>query len=185
MPTWRTSPSDSAEVGKAAHLVLVGIPGSGKTSTGRELARALRWAFVDLDEQIVEQAGMSVRDIFATHGESHFRALEREATEQLACASAPMVVAPGGGWITVPGLVELLRPPAQIVWLKVSPQTALRRMGKGVAKRPLLAGPAPLGALAAISAAREHFYLQADHTVSVEMMTPVEAAQAILALARP
>ncbi|MEK6613237.1 MAG: shikimate kinase [Gemmatimonadota bacterium] len=170
---------------KAAHLVLVGIPGSGKTSTGRELARALRWSFLDLDEQIAERAGLSVRDIFATRGEGHFRALEREATEQLAQAAEPVVVAPGGGWITVPGLVELVRPPAQIIWLKVSPQRALERMGKGVAKRPLLAGPAPLGALAAISAAREHFYLQADHTVSVETMTPLEAAQAILALAHP
>ena len=131
------------------------------------------------------RAGMSVRDIFATHGESHFRALERGVTEQLAQAAQPGVVAPGGGWITVPGLVELLRPPAQIVWLKVSPQKALERMGKGVAKRPLLAGPAPLDALAAILAAREHFYLQADHTISVETMTPSEAAQAILELAHP
>lgn len=170
---------------KAAHLVLVGIPGSGKTSTGRELARALRWPFLDLDEQIAERAGLSVRDIFATHGEGHFRALEREATEWLALAAEPVVVAPGGGWITVPGLVELVRPPGQVIWLKVSAQMALERMGKGVAKRPLLAGPAPLGALAAISAAREHYYLQADHTVSVETMTPLEAAQAILALARP
>ena len=128
---------------------------------------------------------MSVRDIFATQGESHFRALERDATEQLARSDEPMVVATGGGWITVPGLVELVRPPAQVVWLKVSPQKALARMGSGVAKRPLLAGPAPLGALAAISAAREHFYLQADHTLSVETMTPAEAAHAILALAQP
>ena len=165
--------------------MLVGIPGSGKTSTGRELARLLHWSFVDLDEQIAGRAGMSVRDVFATHGESHFRALEREVTEDLAQAAAPLVVAPGGGWITVPGLVELVCPPAQLIWLKVSPQRALARMGKGVAKRPLLAGPAPLGALAAISAAREHFYLQADHTVSVETMTPMEAAQAIVALARP
>ncbi len=172
-------------MGNAAHLVLVGIPGSGKTSVGRELARALRWSFLDLDELIAERAGMNVRDIFATHGEGHFRALEREATEQLAQAAEPVVVAPGGGWITVPGLVELVRPPAQLVWLKVSPQKALERMGKGVAERPLLAGPAPLGALAAISAAREHFYLQADHTVSVETMTPMEAAHTIVALAHP
>lgn len=172
-------------MGKAAHLVLVGIPGSGKTSTGRELARALRWSFLDLDELIAERAGMSVRDIFATHGESHFRALEREATEQLAQAAEPVVVAPGGGWITVPGLVELVRPPAQVIWLKVSPQKALERMGHDVVTRPMLTGPAPLGALAAICAAREHFYMQADHTVSVETMTPLEAAQAILALAPP
>lgn len=172
-------------MGKAAHIVLVGIPGSGKTSTGRELAKRLRWAFLDLDEQIAERAGMSVRDIFATHGEAHFRSLERAVTEQLATVAAPMVVAPGGGWITVPGLVELLRPPAMLVWLKVSAQRAIERMGPGVSRRPMLAGPAPLGALASLAAARESFYLQSDHTVRVDSMTPAEAADAILALARP
>jgi len=172
-------------VGKAAHIVLVGIPGSGKTSTGRELAKLLRWPFLDLDEQIAERAGMSVRDIFATHGEAHFRALERALTEQLATVAAPMVVAPGGGWITVPGLAALLRPPAMLVWLKVSPQRAIERMGAGISRRPMLAGPAPLGALASLAAARESFYLQSDHTVSVDSLTPFEAADAILALARP
>jgi shikimate kinase len=172
-------------VGKAAHIVLVGIPGSGKTSTGRALARSLRWPLFDLDQRIAKRAGMSVRDIFVTHGEGHFRALEREVTQELAQMTEPMVVAPGGGWITVPGLVELVRPPAQLIWLKVSPQRAIERMGKGVERRPMLAGPAPLGALAAIAAAREEYYLKADHTVSVELMTPVEAANAILALARP
>lgn len=183
--TWRISPRDSADVANAAHIVLVGIPGAGKTTVGRELAQRLRWPFLDLDEQIAERAGMSVRDIFATHGEQHFRSLEREVSTQLAHVAAPLVVAPGGGWITIPGLVELLRPPAVLVWLKVSPQRAIERLGAGVATRPLLSGPAPLGALAAISAARESFYLQADHTVSVDMMTPGEAVDAILALARP
>ena len=172
-------------MGKAAHIVLVGIPGAGKTSTGRALARLMRWPFLDLDEQVAERAGMSVRDIFATHGEAHFRALERELTGQLATVAAPMVVAPGGGWITVPGLVDLVRPPAMLVWLRVTPQRAIERMGAGVSRRPMLAGPAPLGALASLAAARESFYLQSDHTVSVDSMTPLEAAEAILALARP
>ncbi|HEY5490319.1 MAG TPA: shikimate kinase [Gemmatimonadaceae bacterium] len=178
-------PNEFADVGKAAHIVLVGIPGSGKSSTGHALARALRWPLFDLDEQIAERAGMTVAEIFATHGEGYFRAREREVTQELAQVTEPMVVAPGGGWITVPGLPELLRPPAQLVWLKVSPQKAIERMGKGVGTRPMLAGPTPLSALTAIAAAREKFYLQADHTVSVELMTPSEAADAILALAQP
>jgi shikimate kinase len=172
-------------MGKASHLVLVGIPGSGKTSTGRELARMLGRPFLDIDEQIEADAGMSVRDIFATHGEQYFRALERAVTTQLSQVAAPMVIAPGGGWIMVPGLLDMLRPPAELIWLQVSPQRALERMGKGIVKRPLLAGPAPLGALAALLAARESFYLQANHTVSVESMTPIEAARHIVALAHP
>ncbi len=172
-------------MGRAAHLVLVGIPGAGKSTVGHELAARLQWPFVDLDEEIAAREGMSVREIFATRGEAHFRALEREATERLALAETPAVVAPGGGWITVSGLVDLLRPPARLIWLRVSPERALERLGPGLDTRPLLSGPDPLAALTAILKAREQFYLQADHTVSVEMMTPFDAVDDILALARP
>jgi len=172
-------------VGSVAHLVLVGIPGAGKSTVGRELARQLQWTFVDLDEEIVARAGLSVREIFAAHGEQQFRTLEREVTEQLARSASPMVVAPGGGWITVPGLVALLRPPSRLIWLRISPAVALRRLGPDVASRPLLAGADPFGALTALAAAREAFYLQADHTLSVDSMTLDEVVRAILPLARP
>lgn len=172
-------------MGRAAHLILVGIPGAGKTTVGRELAARLRWPFIDFDEDLAARAGMSVRDIFATSGEAHFRALEREATERLALEESPAVVAPGGGWIAVPGLVELVRPPARLIWLQASPICALERLGTGVAARPLLSGPDPLAALTALLAVRGVFYLQANHTVSVETMTPRQAVEDILALARP
>jgi len=171
-------------VGAAAHLILVGIPGAGKSTVGRELARQLQWPFVDLDDEIVARAGKSIREIFSADGETHFRALEREATARIANAALPMVIAPGGGWITVPGLVEQLRPPAKLIYLRISPARALTRLGHGVALRPLLAGPDPLGALTAIAAAREAFYLQADHELSVETMTLTEVVDAILLLAR-
>lgn len=181
----RTSPVGWADVGQAAHIVLVGIPGAGKSTVGRELAARLQWPFVDVDAEIAARERLSVREIFATRGEAHFRALEREATERLALAATPAVVAPGGGWITVPGLVDLLRPPARLIWLRVSPARALERLGKGVERRPLLSGPDPLAALTAILGAREAFYLQADHVVSVETMTPFAAVEHIVALARP
>jgi len=172
-------------MGRGAHLVLVGIPGAGKSSVGRELAKRLGWPFLDLDEEIAERTGMSVAELFATHGEVHFRALERVATEELARRAERTVVAPGGGWITVPGLVELVRPPASLIWLKATPVRALERLGTGVSSRPLLAGPDPLATLAGISAAREAFYLQSDHVVSVDLMTLADAVEAIMALARP
>ncbi len=172
-------------MGQAAHIVLVGIPGAGKSTVGREVAARLQWPFVDLDEEIEAREGMRVREIFATRGEAHFRALEREATERLARAETPTVVAPGGGWIAVPGLVALVRPPARLIWLQVSPARAMKRLGDGVGRRPLLSGSDPLAALTSILTAREPFYLQADHTVSVEMMTLFEAVEHILALARP
>lgn len=172
-------------MGQAAHIVLVGIPGAGKSTVGRELAARLQWPFVDVDNEVAAREGMSVREIFATRGEAHFRMLEREVTERLALAETPAVVAPGGGWITVPGLVELLRPPARLIWLQLSPARALERLGTGVEARPLLSGPDQLASLTALLTAREAFYLQADHTVSVGMMTPLDAVEHILALARP
>ncbi len=168
----------------AAHLILVGIPGAGKSTVGRALAQRLQRPFVDLDEWIVEHTGRSVGEIFALHGEAHFRALERAATERLASEMVPLVAAPGGGWITVPGLVDLVRPPAQLIWLRVAPARALERLGGGVLARPMLAGPDPLTALTAILAVREAAYMQSDHTVSVDLMTPTDAVEAILALAR-
>lgn len=172
-------------MGRAAHIVLVGIPGAGKSTVGRELAARLQWPFVDLDAEIETREGMSVREVFATHGEARFRELEREMTERLARAETPTVVAPGGGWITIPGLVALLRPPSRLIWLQLSPVSALQRLGAGVEERPLLAGPDPLAELTAILTAREAFYLQADHTVSVEKMTPSAIVEHIVALARP
>lgn len=169
----------------AAHLILVGLPGAGKSTVGREVARRLQRPFVDLDDEICAAAGMSVREIFATHGEARFRDLERAATERLARSDAPAVVAPGGGWITVPGLVRLVRPPSRLIWLQLSAERALARLGAGVAVRPLLAVTDPLAALRDLLKARESFYMQADHTLSVEMMTPPEMVEATLALARP
>lgn len=166
------------------HVILVGLPGAGKTTVGRALAQALGWPFVDLDDAIAQQAGMSIAELFATHGERYFRELEYRATERLVQARQSTVVAPGGGWITQQPLVELVRPPSILIWLRLSPECALERMGAGRLARPLLAGADPLATLTDLSRAREAFYLQANHTVSVETMTPIEVVDAIVALAR-
>ena len=78
------------------HLFLIGMMGSGKTTMGRELARLLGAAFVDLDERIVEREGKSIPDIFAQKGDAGFRICETEALREV-CARTPRVVATGGG----------------------------------------------------------------------------------------
>jgi len=170
-------------VGGVPHLILVGLPGAGKTTVGAALAERLGWPFLDLDARIEERAGMRVAQIFEALGESAFRGMERAATMELAESTSRFVVAPGGGWITVPGLVELVRPPSRLVFLQVAPTTAIQRLEASVANRPLLAGPDPLAALHRLLTARQAFYLQADHTLSVDLMTPDEVAAAIMTLA--
>jgi shikimate kinase len=164
------------------HLILVGLPGAGKSTVGPEVARRLGCAFLDFDAEIERRERRSVAQIFAQFGEPAFRALERSLTHELRDA-APMVLAPGGGWVATPGNVELLRPPGIVVYLAVSPAKALERLGHEKALRPLLAGDDPSGALSALLERRKEFYLQANHTVSTESLGPSAVADCIVALA--
>jgi shikimate kinase len=167
--TFRTSQIVSdIEVGKP-HLILVGLPGSGKTVVGEALAERLTRSFLDFDREIERREGSSISEIFAVRGEPYFREQEIALTLELRqCGN--MVVAPGGGWVTNKGVVEIIRPPARLIYLKVKPETALRRLGAGRAARPLLSRPDPLGELKRLLAARETAYSQADHVVSAETL---------------
>ena len=156
------------EVGKP-HLILVGLPGSGKTAVGEALAARLNRSFLDFDREIERRESASIAEIFAVRGEPYFRQQEIELTLELRqCGN--MVVAPGGGWVTSKGVVEIIRPPARLVYLRVTPETALRRLGAQRAARPLLSRPDPLAELKRLLTEREQLYGQADHVISAEVL---------------
>ena len=160
----------------------MGLPGSGKSTVGSAVAAELGWPFVDLDAEIVRQAGRSVAELFAVRGEAHFRELERRATLELRNAP-PAVIAPGGGWVTVPDTVALLRPPARMAYLRVSTAVALHRLRRTVGTRPLLRSD-PAVALAGLLGAREGAYETADIVVDTELLTPQQVTKKIVALVR-
>lgn len=167
---------------RGVHLLLVGLPGAGKSTVGPLLAARLGIPFVDLDAEIERAAGKTVAEIFALDGEATFRRMEREATARL--LEAPTcVVAPGGGWIAQPGVAALLRPPGRIIHLRVSPATALARMGGAAADRPLLSHPDPLSALEAIWATRREAYGTADAVLDTETLSLQELVSQSAALA--
>ncbi len=148
------------------HLILVGLPGVGKTTIGRAAARRLARQFLDFDEEIERRAGMSVREIFRLKGEDHFRALEFALTKELS-ASGGMVLSPGGGWITQHGSVELLRSAGRIIYLRASPEAVAKRLRR-VETRPLLAGRDPVVALRELYAKRQALYETADVVLDTE-----------------
>ena len=167
--TFRTSQNVSdIDVGKP-HLILVGLPGAGKSAVGEALAGRLTRSFLDFDREIERRESASISEIFAIRGEHYFRQQEIELTLELRqCGN--MIVAPGGGWVTNKGVVEIIRPPAKLVYLKVRPETALRRLGAQRAARPLLSRPDPLGELRRLLVDREQLYGEADYVVSTEVL---------------
>ena len=167
--TFRTSQIVSdIEPGKP-HLILVGLPGSGKSVVGEALAQRLNRSFLDFDREIERREGASISEIFAVRGEPYFRQQEIALTLELRqCGN--MVVAPGGGWVTNKGVVDIIRPPARLIYLKVKPETALARLGAQRAARPLLTRPDPLGELRRLLVEREKAYGQADHILSAEVL---------------
>lgn len=165
--------------------MLVGLPGVGKTTVGRGAAARLGVPFLDLDEEIERREGRSVAAIFASDGEARFRTLERQLTRELR-ASAGAIVAPGGGWIEQPGLVGLVRPPARLVWLRAPGEALLARLGATeLARRPLLAGADPAGALRRLEARRAPLYAAADHVIDVEMLGVEKVMDAVVSLVAP
>ena len=164
------------------HIVLVGLPGSGKSTVGPLVAEALGLPFTDVDAVLARRMGMPVDRILAEFGEPRFRELEREATTDR-LAGEPEVLAPGGGWAAQPGSLESARPHSVFIWLKVSPAVALARAEAG-AVRPLLAGGEGLARMAALQAEREPFYKQADVTVGNDGNDPAVAATEIAAWIR-
>lgn len=119
------------------HIVLVGLPGVGKSTVGRAVAVSLRRRFVDLDTCIERSLGKSISRIFREDGEAVFRTAEVEASARVA-RSAPSVIAPGGGWVLNEAAMAHLLPYSRIIYLRVSPDLAVRRMGRGIERRPLL-----------------------------------------------
>ena len=165
------------------HIVLVGLPGVGKTTVGRGVAERLGRPFVDFDSEIERREGATVRRIFKVRGERYFRALERALTAELAGVE-PMVLAPGGGWVKDPVNMALLRPPSRIILLTAKPETALARMGAESAARPLMDHPDPLATIRELGEARRQAYESADAVVDTEVLDLQDVIARVIELAR-
>lgn len=158
-------------------LVLVGLPGSGKTAVGRRLAHNHGATFIDLDQLVERQVGSSVPAIFAAEGEAGFRRHEREAVLSLGPADPDRelrrVIATGGGAVIDPRNRWLLYRGRCPVWLEGSPEILARRLARSPNVRPLISGTDPQAALRALAAERRRFYapaLRLSGTASMDVI---------------
>ena len=164
------------------HIVLVGLPGSGKSTVGRLVAEALSAPLIDIDSLLVREMGMPVSQIFGMVGEVRFREMERDAVKA-AQAAAPGVIVPGGGWAAQPGSMDGSKATSLVVYLECQPSTAAKRTSQGEV-RPLLAGGDSLQGMRTLLQDREQFYLKAHHKVAAETAGAEAVASAVVELAR-
>ena len=159
----RDRPAALPGVGGAAprSVILVGMPGAGKSSIGRRLAARLGLPFLDADTEIEAAAGLPITEIFTRYGEAHFRDGERRVIARLV-SGPPVVLATGGGAFADAGTRAALRRAGTVtVWLNCAHATLLRRVvGRG--HRPMFLGADPAEVLRHLMAARHPLYAEAD-----------------------
>ena len=161
-------------------LYLVGMMGSGKSSTARPLAKRLGYGFVDADAVIEQAAGCSIPEIFQRDGEDGFRANEHQVLSAISQRHS-LVVATGGGVVTQPENWGLLHS-GIVIWLDVVPNQLLHRLNADSTVRPLLQTADPETALNALLEKRRPLYAEADLTVVINDEPPEAVSDGILQL---
>lgn len=163
------------------NVVLIGFMGTGKTSTGKMLAAKLGAAFIDMDQKIEEEAGMSIPDMFARKGEAYFREQERALVKRLA-ARRNAVISTGGGTVKNPDNVADFKKSGVIVCLSASVDAVLARTNRR-GTRPVLDG-ADQGdrrkAVEQLMAERRELYKQADYTIDTSELSPLLVVENIV-----
>ena len=167
-------------------LVLIGLPGSGKSAVGRRLAARHGAVFIDLDGEIEGAAGTTIAEIFATEGEAGFRRRERRAVAALGPPDPGRgllrVISPGGGAILDPRNRWTLFRGRVVAWLDVRPEVLAQRLRRSPTVRPLVQGGDPLGRIRALASDRERFYAAAHRVNGVaEMAAVLSAVERLLA----
>jgi shikimate kinase len=163
-------------MGKKSNFSLIGFMGSGKTSSGMELARLLKFNFVDSDQLIQNEMGMTVREIFEKYGEKAFREREKAQIEKIKTMEKTVWATGGGAWLD-PLIRENLLENSWSVWLKVSVDESWNRVSSHLSQRPLLSKAAnPISEIDLRLKERSAVYSLANYSVVTDDKTPREVA---------
>ena len=166
--------------GRRRIIALIGLRGAGKSTVGQNVAERLERPFVELDALIEEEAGLGLAEIFALHGESYYRRLERDVLSQLVSADRDAVLATGGSLATERATFELLKRSAVTIWLKAKPEQHLERVAAQGDRRPMAGRADPLAELRTLLKEREPLYREAEIVVDTSALTSQQVADEIL-----
>lgn len=153
-------------------IVLVGLPGSGKSTVGKQLAKRLQLSFVDSDQEIENRLGCSIREYFEREGESAFRDVEQQVMAELLAGSLA-VLSTGGGVVLREANRAQLKHSGKVFYLRATPEDLMRRL-KNDRTRPLLQVADPLAKLRELYDQRDPLYREVAHYV-VETGRPTVA----------
>ena len=166
-------------------VALVGLRGAGKTTLGGALAAELRMPFVELDREIVREAGISLSEVFLLYGQNGYRRIERRCLERVMGAHAEMVMTVGGGIVSEPEAYNLMLQHCFTVWVKASPDEHMARVVAQGDLRPMQGNTEAMVDLKRILDAREPLYQKADVTLDTSGEDPRQSLsklrQAVLA----
>lgn len=121
-------------------IFLTGFMGSGKSYTGKRLAALVSLPFFDLDAEIEAGEKVSISDIFAQHGETHFRDLEHKYLKEIIAQNKNCIVSTGGGTPCFSNNAELLLQSGMVIYLETNPKILAKRLQKESNNRPLIKG---------------------------------------------
>jgi shikimate kinase len=163
-----------------SRVLLIGMMGAGKSTTGHLLAMRLGWPFLDSDDEVIRTTGRTVPEIWKADGEAAFRAEESRVLAAATTSDGPVVIGVAGGAVLDPENQARIRKAGLVVWLRADVAVLAERVGDGVG-RPLLEG-GPAAAIRRLSAARAPIYADlADLTFDVDRMSPPQVVDRIVA----
>jgi shikimate kinase len=164
-------------------VLLIGMMGAGKSTTGHLLSKRLGWPYLDSDDEIQRQTGRTVPEIWKADGEAAFRAQESRVLAEATTSDGPVVVAVAGGAVLDPENRARIRRAGLVVWLRADVAVLAARVGTGTG-RPLLEG-GPLAAMARLTEVRAPIYADlADLALDVDRLSPPQVVDRIVAALR-
>lgn len=154
------------QAARRRRIALIGLRGAGKSTLGRLLAQALGIEFVELDQQIEQEAGMSLNEVFMLYGQSGYRRIERKCLEQILRSEERRVISVGGGIVSETDTYDLLLTHCYTVWMQASPEEHMSRVIAQGDLRPMAGKKEAMEDLRRILQTREPLYRKADASVS-------------------